>query len=62
MNTLVADSVVAGYGKQEIVHSVSLVAEAGKITCIFGPNGCGKSTAKRSAICRSMKSCARAWC
>lgn len=44
MNTLVADSVVAGYGKQEIVHGVSLVAEAGKITCIFGPNGCGKST------------------
>ena len=44
MNTLVADSVVAGYGKQEIVHGVSLTAEAGKITCIFGPNGCGKST------------------
>ena len=44
MNTLVADSVVAGYGKQEIVHGVSLVAEAGEITCIFGPNGCGKST------------------
>jgi branched-chain amino acid transport system ATP-binding protein len=44
MSTLVADSVVAGYGKQEIVHGVSLVAEAGKITCIFGPNGCGKST------------------
>ncbi|TIM72826.1 MAG: ABC transporter ATP-binding protein, partial [Mesorhizobium sp.] len=42
MSTLVADSVVAGYGKQEIVHGVSLVAEAGKITCIFGPNGCGK--------------------
>ncbi|RWN56861.1 ABC transporter ATP-binding protein [Mesorhizobium sp.] len=44
MSTLVTDSVVAGYGKQEIVHGVSLVAEAGKITCIFGPNGCGKST------------------
>lgn len=44
MSSLVADSVVAGYGKQEIVHGVSLRAEAGKITCIFGPNGCGKST------------------
>lgn len=44
MSTLVAQNVVTGYGKQEIVRGVSLTAEAGKITCIFGPNGCGKST------------------
>lgn len=44
MTTLVAENVVTGYGKQEIVHGVSLTAEAGQITCIFGPNGCGKST------------------
>lgn len=44
MSTLVAEDVVTGYGKQEIVRGVSLTAEAGKITCIFGPNGCGKST------------------
>ncbi|MBN9245500.1 MAG: ABC transporter ATP-binding protein [Mesorhizobium sp.] len=44
MSTLAADTIVTGYGKQEIVHGVSLAAEAGKITCIFGPNGCGKST------------------
>ncbi|MCA0008574.1 MULTISPECIES: ABC transporter ATP-binding protein [unclassified Mesorhizobium] len=42
--TLTAENIVTGYGKQEIVHGVSLNAEAGKITCIFGPNGCGKST------------------
>jgi branched-chain amino acid transport system ATP-binding protein len=41
---LTAENIVTGYGKQEIVHGVSLSAEAGKITCIFGPNGCGKST------------------
>jgi branched-chain amino acid transport system ATP-binding protein len=41
---LAAENIVAGYGKQEIVHGVSLAAEAGRITCIFGPNGCGKST------------------
>lgn len=44
MSTLAAEDVATGYGKQEIVHGVSLTAEAGKITCIFGPNGCGKST------------------
>ncbi len=44
MSTLAADAIVTGYGKQEIVHGVSLAAEAGQITCIFGPNGCGKST------------------
>jgi branched-chain amino acid transport system ATP-binding protein len=44
MSTLAAENVVTGYGKQEIVHGVSLTAEAGQITCIFGPNGCGKST------------------
>jgi branched-chain amino acid transport system ATP-binding protein len=44
MTTLAAENIVTGYGKQEIVHGVSLTAEAGKITCIFGPNGCGKST------------------
>lgn len=44
MSTLAAEDIVTGYGKQEIVHGVSLTAEAGRITCIFGPNGCGKST------------------
>ncbi|MBN9071210.1 MAG: ABC transporter ATP-binding protein [Rhizobiales bacterium] len=44
MSTLAAENAATGYGKQEIVHGVSLTAEAGKITCIFGPNGCGKST------------------
>jgi len=44
MTALVAENVVTGYGKQEIVRGVSLTAETGRITCIFGPNGCGKST------------------
>ncbi|SFP79402.1 amino acid/amide ABC transporter ATP-binding protein 2, HAAT family (TC 3.A.1.4.-) [Mesorhizobium sp. NFR06] len=44
MSTLASENIVTGYGKQEIVHGISLIAELGKITCIFGPNGCGKST------------------
>lgn len=41
---LLAENIVTGYGKQEIVRKVSLLARAGEITCIFGPNGSGKST------------------
>ncbi len=44
MTKLVAQDVFTGYGKQEVVHGVSLEAASGQITCIFGPNGCGKST------------------
>lgn len=44
MSRLVAQDVVTGYSKHEVVHGVSLYAESGEITCIFGPNGCGKST------------------
>jgi branched-chain amino acid transport system ATP-binding protein len=44
MSRLVADDIVTGYGRHEVVHGVSLDAESGRITCIFGPNGCGKST------------------
>lgn len=43
-SSLSAENIVTGYGKHEVVHGVSLTAASGKITCIFGPNGCGKST------------------
>jgi branched-chain amino acid transport system ATP-binding protein len=32
------------YGKVEAVHSVSLVAEEGRIVTVIGPNGAGKTT------------------
>ena len=44
MSTLVAERIVAGYGRVEILHGVSMEARAGEVTCVFGPNGCGKST------------------
>jgi branched-chain amino acid transport system ATP-binding protein len=34
----------SGYGDMEILHGVSIVARSGKVTCLLGPNGCGKST------------------
>ena len=38
------DHVRAGYGKLEILQSVSLRVEAGQLVGIIGPNGAGKST------------------
>jgi branched-chain amino acid transport system ATP-binding protein len=44
MMRLVAEDVVTGYARVEILHGVSVSAGEGEVTCIFGPNGCGKST------------------
>jgi branched-chain amino acid transport system ATP-binding protein len=44
MTRLIAEDVVTGYARVEILHGVSVSAGDGEVTCIFGPNGCGKST------------------
>jgi branched-chain amino acid transport system ATP-binding protein len=44
MTRLVAHDVIAGYGRVEILHGVSVEAGGGQVTCIVGPNGSGKST------------------
>lgn len=41
---LEVDDIVSGYGRQQILHGVSLRVRAGEIVAIIGPNGCGKST------------------
>jgi branched-chain amino acid transport system ATP-binding protein len=41
---LSAEGVVTGYARVEILHGVSVEAGDGHVTCIFGPNGCGKTT------------------
>lgn len=39
------ENVCSGYyGDFDVIHNFSLHAEKSKITCIIGPNGCGKST------------------
>ena len=32
------------YGKEEVFHNINLEIKKGEIFCLFGPNGCGKST------------------
>lgn len=41
---LTVETLVAGYGRLEILHGVSLIVETGSIVGIIGPNGSGKST------------------
>lgn len=38
------DSVVAGYGKKQIINSVTMTVCAGEIVALIGHNGAGKST------------------
>ena len=44
MSELVLDKVFAAYDRVDVLSGVSLVARAGRITCLLGSNGAGKST------------------
>jgi branched-chain amino acid transport system ATP-binding protein len=44
------DEVVAGYGKETILHGLSFSVPRGAITTVIGPNGAGKSTAFKAAF------------
>jgi len=44
------EAVVAGYGKETILHGLSFDVRRGAITTVIGPNGAGKSTAFKAAF------------
>ena len=44
------EDVVAGYGKETILHGLSFTVPRGAITTVTGPNGAGKSTAFKAAF------------
>jgi len=44
------DGLVTAYGAVEVLHGVSLEAPAGKITCVMGRNGVGKTTLLRTVM------------
>ena len=46
---LVMERIRHAFGPMEVLKDVSLVAEAGKLTCLLGPSGCGKTTLLRLA-------------
>lgn len=44
MNTIQIEHATFGYGKEPVFEDVNLTVGQGEIFCLFGPNGCGKST------------------
>ena len=44
------EDIVAGYGKETILHGLSFNVRRGAITTVIGPNGAGKSTAFKAAF------------
>lgn len=44
---LEVDSLTAGYGNTQVLHSISLRVEAGQSVCLIGSNGAGKTTLLR---------------
>jgi phospholipid/cholesterol/gamma-HCH transport system ATP-binding protein len=44
MNAIVSEGVVAGYGGPSVLRGVDVAIATGKVTCIVGGSGCGKST------------------
>ncbi|MBN1172166.1 MAG: ATP-binding cassette domain-containing protein, partial [Micromonosporaceae bacterium] len=47
--TFVLDGIDAGYGRIQVLRSVSLTVAGGEIVALIGPNGAGKSTLLRAA-------------
>lgn len=43
------ENLTAGYGDKEVLHNIEFEVPKGKLTCILGPNGCGKSTLVKTA-------------
>ena len=47
---LTVENLSTSYGSVKVLHGVNLSAEPGKITCIMGRNGVGKTTLMKSII------------
>lgn len=48
MSELILEAVSLSYDGKQVLESISLQVEDGKIACLLGPSGCGKTTLLRS--------------
>lgn len=54
MNCLVCENLYVEFNDKAVLKNITVSIEKGKITCILGQNGCGKTTLLK-AICGSVK-------
>jgi branched-chain amino acid transport system ATP-binding protein len=47
---LVVSDLVAGYGRREVLHSISFALRPGEVTVLLGANGAGKSTTVKAIV------------
>ena len=45
---LIVKDLCAGYNGANVIHNINVTARKGKILCVLGPNGCGKTTLLKS--------------
>lgn len=55
------EEICTGYDGQEVLHGISAGIEAGRITVLAGPNGCGKTTFLKSMIGLVSKTSGEIW-
>ena len=47
---IVLDRLAKSFGAKQVLRGVSMVAEPGKVTCILGRNGVGKTSLLRALV------------
>ena len=50
MSMLTVDAIDLHYGAAQALRRVSITAQAGKVTCVMGRNGVGKTTLMRAIV------------